>query len=130
MTLYARSCERPSKRSARRFLPSSVSNSYCFSTGTQGSSRRLRLISSFRSACSDSSLASSSRAVCHSSRVPSLCSGIFVSSSSGVTNKTYDGQETHRDIQLWLPEREHVGLDAGAEKRDLEGAVADPPGLA
>src|SRR5919197_3894627 len=76
MMLYARSCERPSNSSARVFLPSSVSNSYSFSTGTQGSSRRLRLTSSPRCACSASSFASSSRAACHSSRVPILCSGI------------------------------------------------------
>src|SRR5256714_495098 len=76
MMLYASSCERPSNRSASIFLPSSVSSSYSFSTGTQGSSRRLLLISSLRSACSASSLASSSRAACHSSRVPILCSGI------------------------------------------------------
>src|SRR5947208_10450528 len=76
MMLYASSCERPSKSSARVFLPSSVSNSYSFSTGTHGRSRRLLLISSFRSACSDSSLASSSLAACHSSRVPILGSAI------------------------------------------------------
>src|SRR5439155_154663 len=76
MMLYASSCERPSKSSARVFLPSSVSNVYSFSTATQGRSRRLFLISSFRSACSASSLASSSRAACHSSWVPTLCSGI------------------------------------------------------
>src|SRR5207249_1833106 len=76
MMLYASSCERPSKSSARVLLPSSVSNSYSFSTGTQGRSRRFLLISSFRSACSASSLASSSRAACHSSWVPTLCSGI------------------------------------------------------
>ena len=57
-------------------MPSSVSNSYSFSTGTQGSSSRFLLISSFRSACSASSFASSSRAACHSSRVPIVCSGI------------------------------------------------------
>jgi hypothetical protein len=74
--LYARSCERPSKSSARVFLPSSVSNSYCFSTGTHGSSSRFLLISPFRSACSASSFPSSSRAACHSSRVPVLCSGM------------------------------------------------------
>src|SRR6266550_5952267 len=81
MMLYARSCERPSKSSARVFLPSSVSNSYSFSTLTQGRSRRFFLISSFRSACSASSLASSSRATCHSSRVSILCSGISSPSS-------------------------------------------------
>src|SRR5438093_1441988 len=76
MMLYARSCERPSKSSARVFLPSSLSNTYRSSTGTHGRSRRFLLISSFRSACSASSLASSSRAACHSSRVPMLCSDI------------------------------------------------------
>src|SRR4029450_3124666 len=79
MMLEASSCERPSKSSARVFLPSSVSNTYSFSTSTQGSSSRFFLISSFRSACSPSSFASSSRAACHSSRVPTLCSGIFSS---------------------------------------------------
>src|SRR5260370_1277224 len=72
MRLEARSCERPSKSSASVFLPSSVSNSYLFSTGTQGSSRRFLLISSFRSACSASSLARSSRAACHSQLVALL----------------------------------------------------------
>src|SRR3954451_3710365 len=76
MMLYARSCERPSNSSASVFLPSWVSNTYSLSTGTQGSSRRLRLISWLRSACWASSCASSSRAVCHSSRVPVLCSGM------------------------------------------------------
>src|SRR5439155_15756741 len=76
MMLYASTCERPSKSSASVFLPSSVSNSYSFSTGTQGRSSRLLLTSSFRSACSASSLASSARAACHSSRVPILCSDI------------------------------------------------------
>ena len=51
-----------------------VSNWYSLSTGTQGRSRRLLLIFSFRLACSASSRASSSRAACHSSRVPILCS--------------------------------------------------------
>src|SRR3984893_11069614 len=52
MMWEARSCERPSKSSASVFLPSSVSNSYSFSTGTQGRSSRFLLISSFRRACS------------------------------------------------------------------------------
>src|SRR5258708_3852200 len=76
MMLYASSCERPSKSSPSVFLPSSVSNSYSFSTRTQGSSRRFLWISSFSSACSPSSFASSSRAACHSSWVPILCSDI------------------------------------------------------
>src|SRR5439155_6274588 len=114
-------CERPSKSSARVFLPSSVSNSYSFSTGTQGRSRRLLVISSFRSACSASSLASSSRATCHSSRVPMLCSGISSPSSPtpllprepipssdrtlpGSRNETRRDPETHRwrtDPLVW-----------------------------
>src|SRR6266480_2770328 len=81
MMLYASSCERPSKSSARVFLPSAVSNSYSFSTRTQGRSRRALVISSFRFACSASSFASSARASCHSSRVPTLCSGISSPSS-------------------------------------------------
>src|SRR5712691_4209090 len=114
MMLYASSCERPSKSSARVFLPSSVSNSYSFSTGTQGRSRRCLLISSFRSACSASSLASSSRATCHFSRVPILCSGIFISlcrtrtvphepipssirTLPGLRNETRRDPETHRN---------------------------------
>src|SRR6266516_7404044 len=101
MMLYASSCERPSKSSARLFLPSSVSNSYSFSTGTQGSARRFLLTSSFRSACSASSLASSSRAACHSSRVPILCLGIsspsFVESDATGSKDETDGElETHR----------------------------------
>src|ERR671930_586851 len=87
MTLYASSCERPSKRSARVFLPSSVSNSYSFSTRTQGSSRRFCLISWSRSACSASSFASSSRAACHCSLVPVSCSGISCSFSSSPSHK-------------------------------------------
>src|SRR6266513_2627009 len=78
MMLYARSCERPSNNSASVFLPSSVSNSYSFSTGTQGSSSRFFLASSLSCACSASSFASSSRAACQSSRVAILCSGIPV----------------------------------------------------
>src|SRR6266852_4662586 len=123
MMLYASSCERPSKSSASVFLPSSVSNSYSFSTGTQGSSRRFPLISSFRSACSDSSLASSTRAACHSSRVPILCSGIASSSSptralphepnpsshrtlTGSRTETPDDPETHRKCRRCpLPRR-------------------------
>src|SRR6185312_1414634 len=98
---------------ARVFLPSSVSNSYSFSTATQGRSRRLLLISSLRSACSASSLASSSRAACHCSRVPILCSGISSPSCwtrcaparrihrpdrtlSGSRNQTRGGPGTHR----------------------------------
>src|SRR5919197_2184572 len=78
MMLYARSCERPSNSSSRVFLPSSVSNSYTFSTGTHGSSSRFFLISSFSCACSVSSFASLSRAACQSRRVPMLCSGMFL----------------------------------------------------
>src|SRR5207302_4640070 len=106
-----------SKSSARVFLPSSVSNSYSFSTGTQGRSRRLLLISSSRFACSASSLASSSRATCHSSRVPILCSGISSPSSPipvlprepnpsldrtlpGSRKETRGDPETHRNDQL------------------------------
>src|SRR5215216_4151677 len=95
MMLYASSCERPSKSSARDFLPSSVSNSYSFSTGTQGRSRRLLLISSFRSACSASSLASSSRAACHSLRVAILSSGI---SSPSVGFERSRASRSHRRI--------------------------------
>src|SRR3954447_12454682 len=83
MMLYARSCERPSKRSSSVFLPSWVSNSYSFSTGTHGSSRRFSLALRPSSACSASSFASSSRAACHSSRVPTLCSGIPLPPFSG-----------------------------------------------
>src|SRR5919198_675645 len=100
MTLYASSCERPSKRSARVFLPSSVSNSYSFSTRTHGSSRRFCLISWSRSACSASSFASSSRAPCHSSRVPVLCSGISIPPVGLVnaTDETRSDRETHRKL--------------------------------
>src|SRR5260370_30449684 len=76
MMLYASSCERPSKSSPSVFLPSSVSNSYSYTTRTQGSSRRFLWLSSFSSSCSPSSFASSSRAACHSSWVPILCSDI------------------------------------------------------
>src|SRR6266480_218372 len=100
MMLYASSCERPSKSSPRVFLPCSVSNSYAFSTGTQGRSRRFLLISSFRSACSASSLASPSRATCHSLRVPILCSGI---SSPSIPTGTAE-RHTPTGLQL-LPAR-------------------------
>src|SRR6266403_3988078 len=95
MMLYASSCERPSKSSARVFLPSSVSNSYSFSTGTQGRSRRFLLISSFRPACSASSLASSPRAACHSLRVPILCSDI---SAPFRRTRTSHTSRSHRRI--------------------------------
>src|SRR6266516_2785664 len=97
MMLEASSCERPSKSSARVFLPSSVSNAYSFSTGTQGRSRRFLLTSSFRSACSASSLASSSRATCHSSRVPTLCSGI----SSPFSSARPAGRDSRRLVRLF-----------------------------
>src|SRR5919109_2392040 len=101
MMLYASSCERPSKSSTSVFLPSSVSNSYSFSTGTQGSSSRFFLISSLSCACSASRLASSSRAACHSSRVPILCSGIF-----------FPPLHLGRSRR----ERVHVGLDVNPTK--------------
>src|SRR3954447_24898774 len=83
MMLQARSCERPSKSSASVFLPSWVSNTYSFSTGTQGSSRRFSAALRPSSPCSASSFASSSRAACHSSWVPTLCSAIALPPSSG-----------------------------------------------
>src|SRR5918994_450419 len=105
MMLYASSCERPSKSSARVFLPSSVSNSYSFSTGTQGRSRCFCLISSFRSACSPSSLASSSRASCHSSRVPILRSGI--SSPSSPTKRSREPTSSDRTLPALTAARTH-----------------------
>src|SRR5881275_403431 len=110
MMLYASSCERPSKSSARVFLPSSVSNSYSFSTGTQGRSRRLFLISSFRSACSASSFASSSRAACHSSRVPIFCSGIsspflFGLSRSVASNPSWVGRYRDHELRPLAPRK-------------------------
>src|SRR6266536_1331424 len=73
MKWYIRSCEHPSKSSARELVPSAVSKLYSFSTGTQGSSRRLRASSSLRRVSSFSSLSSASRSACHSSWVPILC---------------------------------------------------------
>src|SRR5256712_4462488 len=68
-----RSCERSLKRSASEALPSSVSNLYCLSTPTHGSSCRRRASSSPRCVSSFSALSSSSRAASHCSRVPVLC---------------------------------------------------------
>src|SRR3989442_1704489 len=68
-----RSCERPRKRSASEALPSSVSNVYCLSIRTHGSSCRRRASSSLRRVNSFSALSSSSRAASHCSRVPVLC---------------------------------------------------------
>src|SRR3954451_18957585 len=82
MMLYASSCERPSKSSSSVFFPSSVSNTYSFSTGTQGSSRRFSAALRPSSPCSASSFASSSRAACHSSCVPTVCSVIALPPSS------------------------------------------------
>src|SRR5918996_2983681 len=118
MMLYASSCERPSKNSARVFLPSSVSNSYSFSTGTQGRSRRFLLISSFRSACSASSLASSSRAACHSSRVPILCSGI---SSPSVGLERSRASRIHRRMGRYRDQEMRP-----AATRKLIAATAQP----
>src|SRR3979411_658015 len=70
------SCERPSKSSARDLVPSAVSKLYSFSTGTHGSSRRLRASWSLRRVSSFSSLSRASRSACHSSWVPILCSVI------------------------------------------------------
>src|SRR5919108_3970029 len=101
MMLYARSCERPSKSSARVFFPSSVSNTYSFSTGTHGSWRRCSAAFRPSSACSASSFASSSRAACHSSRVPILWSAIVVPPLALVTSayayvETGASRTTHR----------------------------------
>src|SRR3989442_15453758 len=68
-----RSCERPLKRSASEALPSSVSNLYCLSIRTHGSSCRRRASSSLRRVSSFSAFSSSSRAASHCSRVPVLC---------------------------------------------------------
>src|SRR6266576_494220 len=68
-----RSCERPRKRSASEALPSSVSNRYCLSIRTHGSSCRRRASSSLCRVSSFSALSSSSRAASHCSRVPVLC---------------------------------------------------------
>src|SRR6266516_1925684 len=68
-----RSCERPRKRSASEALPSSVSNLYCLSIRTHGSSCRRRASSSLRCVSSFSAWSSSSRAASHCSRVPVLC---------------------------------------------------------
>src|SRR3954447_1879334 len=76
MMLYARSCERPSNSSASVRFPSSVSNSYSFSTETHGSPRRCSATFWPSLECSASSFASSSRAACHSSWLPVLWSGI------------------------------------------------------
>src|SRR5919199_6537848 len=102
MMLYARSCERPSNSSASVFFPSSVSNSYCFSTGTHGSSRRFSVTFCPSSAYSASSFASSSRAACHSSRVPTLCS-VMASSSRMSRVMTRPGRVTHRSSTRYLP---------------------------
>src|SRR5258708_33325618 len=68
-----RSCERPRKRSASEALPSSVSNRYCLSIRTHGSSCRRRASSSLRRVSSFSSFSNSIRAASHSSCVPVLC---------------------------------------------------------
>src|SRR5216117_3083752 len=68
-----RSGERPRKRSASDALPSSVSNRYCLSIRTHGSSCRRRASSSLFRVSSFSALSSSSRAASHCSRVPVLC---------------------------------------------------------
>src|SRR5438128_7439763 len=68
-----RSCERPRKRSASEAFPSSVSNLYCLSIRTHGSSCRRRASSSLFRVRSFSALSSSSRAASHCSRVPVLC---------------------------------------------------------
>src|SRR6267142_2735836 len=73
------SCERPRKSSARDAFPSSLSNWYCLSIRTQGSSCRRFASSSLRRVCSFSALSKSSRAASHSSRVPVLCLVIFFS---------------------------------------------------
>src|SRR3989441_3674244 len=73
-----RSCERPRKRSASEALPSSVSNLYCLSIRTQGSSCRRRASSSLRCVRSFSASSSSSRAASHSLRVPVMCFVIAV----------------------------------------------------
>src|SRR5262245_16589479 len=71
-----RSCERPRKRSASEALPSSISNRYCLSIRTHGSSCRRRASSSLRRVSSFSALINSSRAAVHSSRGTTLCSRV------------------------------------------------------
>src|SRR6266545_733284 len=79
-----RSCDRPSNNSTSVFFPSSVSKTYSFSTGTQGSSCRCFATSSSRLPTSCSRPSSSLRAADHSSCIPTLCFGITFASINGV----------------------------------------------
>src|SRR5712692_3174846 len=83
-----RSCDLPSKSSARVLMPSSVSKLYSFSTRTHGSSRRCRARSSPIRVCSFSRARSASRAANHSSRLATLWSVIL--SSAELTSPSSD----------------------------------------
>src|SRR5436309_1680498 len=116
-----RSCERPLKRSASEALPSSVSNLYCLSIRTHGSSCRRRASSSLRRVSSFSALSSSSRAASHCSRVPVVwlviaLGSLFLSMSlwcgegSGATYYTNDRSAGPVHCNVRLCDRRVAGL--------------------
>src|SRR5919198_4721613 len=118
MKWYTRSCERPRKRSASEAPPSSVSNRYCLSIRTHGSSCRRRASSSLRRVSSFSAASSSSRAASHSSRVPVLCVAIallsvrrlsfVVRSSTRVAEFRLPAGDALRDEVEHVPHRAEV----------------------
>src|ERR1035437_8619223 len=114
MKWYTSSWERPSKSSARLFAPASVAKTYSLSIWTQGSSKRMRAISSLWRVCRFSASRSSWRAASHSSRVPVLCSNIVTplvnqQGSHGPRSSHSDSparrQDDHRNDALGAPRK-------------------------
>src|ERR671936_430291 len=109
------SCERPSKSSARDLVPSAVSRLSSLSTGTQGSSRRLRASSSSRRVSSFSCLSSASRSACHSSWVPILCPVIDAPPPWSRTGR--DGATRPQGLGLLVAaQRRYVQVPQGAHQ--------------
>src|SRR5579872_586459 len=73
------SCERPSNSSVSAFGPSAVSSVYCFSTSSQGASRRCRANSSPSLVCSFSRSSSPACAASHASREVVVTGEVVVS---------------------------------------------------
>src|SRR5438067_4043079 len=113
-----RSCERPRKSSPSEAPPSSVSNRYCLSSRTHGSSCRRRASSSLRRVSSFSAFSSSSRAASHCSCVPVAC-WVIVSLSYGSAFLCERRRILRLDARYLGPERarldlvQDIGEDAG-----------------
>src|SRR5712691_12796882 len=122
------SCERPSKSSARVFVPSPVSKLYSLSTRTHGSSRRCLVSSSLRRVSSFSRSSSATRAASHSSRVPTVCSVIAFASYVPTVDLVVAAYRDLLVAVLWRPLEQlrvaHHEVGLGRVRR--VGVVDDP----